>query len=117
LEEVEEPWKISVAVACSREVSVAQVYYPTWLRHLRGVALEVAGLLDHQEVPLVWEKIAKVSHGQTQPLLLQPIQKNHEVAILEVIVGYLVRIRNLLAVMEELVKGIFQGLTNWPSFL
>jgi hypothetical protein len=48
---------------------------------------------------------AKVSHGQTQPRLLPPIQKNREVATLEVIAGYLVWIRTLLAA-SELEKGI-----------
>jgi hypothetical protein len=107
----------SVPVVYSREASVAQVYSPASRQHPYGVASEVVGSLNHQMVPLVWEKIAKVSHEQTQPRPLLPIQKNHEGATLEVIVGYLVRIRNLLAASEELEKGIFQGLTSWPSFL
>jgi hypothetical protein len=117
LQGVVERQMFSVAVACSREVWVAQVYSRASLRHIRGVASEVVGLLHPQEVPLVWEKIAKVSHEQIQPRLLLQIQKNHEVATLEVIAGYLVRIRNLLAALEELVKGTFQGLTSWLSFL
>jgi hypothetical protein len=112
-----EPQMLSLPVIYSREVWVARVYSPASLQHPYGVVSEVAGLLYHQMVPLVWEKIAKVSHAQTQPRLLPPIQKNHEVATLEVIVGYLVRIRSLLAASEELVKGIFQGLRSSPSFL
>jgi hypothetical protein len=63
------------------------------------------------------ETIAKVTYEQTQPRLLLPSRKNREGATLELIVGYLVRILSLLAVSEELVKGIFQGLTSPPSSL
>lgn len=120
LEGVVEPEMLSmlVAVACSQEVWVAQIYYYlASLRHPCGVASEVAGPLNHQEVPLVWEKFVTVTHEQTQPRLLLQSRKTHEGATLGVFSGYPVRIPSLFAATEELAKGTFQGLTSWPSFL
>jgi hypothetical protein len=74
-------------------------------------------LNHHQQALLVWEKIVTVSDEQKQPRLLLPNQKNRAGATLEVIVGCLVRILRLLAVSEELAKGIVPGLTSRLSFL
>jgi hypothetical protein len=77
--------------------------------------LRVVGSLDASDGSSRLGERREVSHGQTQPRLLLPIQKNRG--------GdpgddrrHLVWIRTLLP-SEELEKGISQGLQSWPLLL